>query len=152
MTSRLLWLAAALLTISASTNTLNAQSPTPSPEEAPADTSQISATQDPETELIGPVYDSVSTHPVLIGGPSGLLAGIDYSEVARRAQIEGKVHLEFVVDKNGDVRNAIVLQGIGGVLDEEALRAIQTAKFEPGRLDGQVVNTRQKIVLSFNLH
>ena len=99
MTLRMLWLAAALLTISASTNTLNAQSPTPSPQEAPADTSQISTTQDPETELIGPVHDSVSTYPVLIGGPSGLLAGIDYSEVARRAQIEGKVHLEFVVDQ-----------------------------------------------------
>ena len=156
MTLRLLLLTATLLTQSACTSTLIVQQPEsfpppPPPDKPPANADQITIAQDPETEFIGVVYDSVSTDPVLIGGISGLMADLSYPKEARQAEIEGKVYLKFVVDKNGDVRNATVTQGIGGGCDEEALRVVRKSKFEPGRQDGQVVNTRMSMSIAFYL-
>ncbi|MDE2731371.1 MAG: energy transducer TonB, partial [Bacteroidota bacterium] len=50
-----------------------------------------------------------------------------------------------------EVRNARVVQGIGGGCDQEALRVIRGARFEPGRLNGEIVNTSMTTTISFTL-
>ena len=105
-----------------------------------------------EMEDLGTVYNIVHTTPVVIGGQGGLMGNIKYPTIARKANVEGRVYVKFVVDKNGDVRNAQVVRGIGAGCDEEALRVIRLAKFEPGRLeDGEAVNTELSMSIMFKL-
>ncbi|HOP48985.1 MAG TPA: energy transducer TonB, partial [Ignavibacteriales bacterium] len=49
---------------------------------------------------------------------------IEYPEAAKRLNISGKVKVEFIVDKDGTVKNPVVVNGIGGGCDEEALRIV----------------------------
>ena len=98
-----------------------------------------------------PVYTIASEVPVLLGGMDGLFQKIQYPEVAVKNGVEGRVHLTFIIDKNGDVRDAQVKSGIGSGCDEEALRVIRQAKFEPGRHNGKAVNVRMNMPVIFKL-
>ena len=93
----------------------------------------------------------VDQMPGLIGGISTLASEIKYPEIARKAQLEGRVIVQFVVDKNGDARDAVVMRGIGGC-DEEAVRVItEHAKFKPGVHQGSVVPVKMAIPILFKL-
>ena len=71
---------------------------------------------------------------------------VKYPAQARRMQIEGRVYLEFVVNKDGSLSELKVIKGIGAGCDEEALRAFQTtSRWKPGKQRG--VPVRQKMVL-----
>ena len=54
-----------------------------------------------------------------------------YPELARKAGIEGTVYIKILVDKQGMVRDAILLRGIGGGLDEAALEAVKKWMYTP---------------------
>ncbi len=55
----------------------------------------------------------------------------DYPELARKAGIEGTVLIKILVDKQGRVRDAILLRGVGAGLDEAALEAIRKWVYTP---------------------
>ena len=93
----------------------------------------------------------VEEMPELIGGLTGLLTKIEYPEMARRAGIEGRVIIQFIVSENGDVENARVVRGIGGGADEEALRVVKTAKFKPGYQRGKPVRVQYSLPVVFKL-
>lgn len=94
----------------------------------------------------------VDQMPQLIGGISTLASEMEYPEIARKAQIEGRVIVQFVVDKNGGVRDAVVVRGIGSGCDEEAIRVItKHAKFKPGIHQGSVVPVKMAIPILFKL-
>ncbi|MXW83403.1 MAG: energy transducer TonB [Rhodothermaceae bacterium] len=98
------------------------------------------------------VYEIVEEMPELIGGLSGLQAKVTYPEIARKANVEGRVIVQFIVDKNGSVRDAKILRRVGAGLDEEASRVImEEAKFIPGRQDGKPVAVRLSIPIVFKL-
>ena len=87
--------------------------------------------------------------PELIGGFS---TEMKYPESARRAEIEGRVIVQFTVDKEGNVRDAAILEGIGGGCDEEAIRVItKHAKFKPGLYQGSAIPVRMSIPFEFYL-
>ncbi len=72
-----------------------------------------------------------------------------YPNQARRMQIEGKVYVEFVVEKDGSITGVRTLKGIGAGCDEEAVRVISGApKWTPAKQRGRTV--RQKMVLPVN--
>ena len=71
--------------------------------------------------------------------------------MARRAGIEGRVTVQFIVNESGDVENAQVVRGIGGGADEEALRVVRQAKFEPGMQRGKPVRVRYALSVNFRL-
>ena len=74
---------------------------------------------------------------------------IKYPTAAKRAGVEGKVFVEFIIEKNGTVSHLNVLKGIGAGCDEETLRVIALQKqWTPGRVNGKAV--RQKMVLPIN--
>lgn len=77
---------------------------------------------------------------------------IKYPAVAKKAGIEGRVFVEFVVDKEGNVVNPVIKKGIGSGCDEEALRAIKLATFSPGMVDGEAVNVKLVMPFTFKLN
>lgn len=93
----------------------------------------------------------VEEMPELIGGLAAIQRNIQYPEMARRAGIEGRVYVQFIVNENGDVEDSRVIRGIGGGADEEALRAVRQAKFKPGIQRGQPVRVQYSLPVVFRL-
>lgn len=93
----------------------------------------------------------VEEMPKLKGDLMDLQAKIRYPELARRAQIEGRVHIQFVVNEMGQVEDPRVIRGIGGGCDEEALRVVRQAEFTPGLQRGKPVRVQYSLPIYFKL-
>ncbi len=93
----------------------------------------------------------VEEMPELIGGLAELQKKIRYPEMARRAGIEGRVFVQFIVNERGEVENPQVVRGIGGGADEEALKAVSQAKFKPGMQRGRPVRVQYSLPIVFQL-
>jgi protein TonB len=89
--------------------------------------------------------------PEPVGGMKAIGAKIHYTELARRAGIEGTVTIEAILDKEGNVVQAFVKKGIGGGLDEIALQAVKDTKFIPGKQRGKPVKVSLSIPVRFRL-
>jgi len=120
------------------------QLPPPPPVEDEEDAEEEAA---PEEEI----FVVVEQMPELIGGLQSIQACIEYPEVALRAGLEGRVFVQFVVGKDGSVRDPQVVRGIGGGADEEAVRCILQAEFKPGMQRGKPVPVRYVIPVNFRL-
>lgn len=96
-------------------------------------------------------YVVVEEMPELIGGLAQLQQKIKYPEEARRAGIEGRVYVQFIINEQGDVEKPRVIRGIGGGANEEALRVIREAKFQPGMQRGKPVRVQYSIPFFFSL-
>ena len=82
----------------------------------------------------------------------GLLSEVTYPESARRVGIEGWVVVQFTVDEEGNPRDAVILRGIGGGCDEEAIRVItEHARFKPAISQGKAVPVRVAMPMLFKL-
>lgn len=97
------------------------------------------------------VFMVVEQMPELIGGLEGLVSELRYPPIAQKAGIEGRVIVQFIVDKDGHVRAPRVIRGLGAGLDQEALRVIQHAHFRPGRQRGRAVAVKMSIPITFRL-
>jgi len=93
----------------------------------------------------------VEQEPELIGGLAAIKEIIRYPELAKKAGVEGRVYLQFVVDENGDVVDPFVMKGIGAGCDEEALRVARLLKFRPGMQRGEAVKVRFNLPINFRL-
>lgn len=97
------------------------------------------------------VFITVETMPELIGGIQSVQERVVYPEIARRAGIEGRVVVQFVIDEQGRVMNPVVVRGIGGGCDEAAVEAVKEARFTPGLQRGRPVKVRYSIPVTFRL-
>ena len=93
----------------------------------------------------------VEQMPQLIGGLKKLQSQVYYPEMARRAGIEGRVTVQFIVNEKGQVENPRVIRGIGGGCDEVALEAVSKAKFVPGLQRGRPVKVQYSLPIVFRL-
>lgn len=93
----------------------------------------------------------VEDMPELIGGLGELQRKIRYPEMARRAGIEGRVYIQFIVNERGEVEDPRILRGIGGGADEEALRVVKQAEFRPGLQRGRPVRVQYQLPIVFRL-
>lgn len=105
----------------------------------------------PQTEEEEDFFIAVEQMPELIGGLAGLQRSIRYPEMARKAGIEGRVIVQFIVNEDGSVENPHIIRGIGGGCDEEALRAVSQVKFNPGRQRGKAVRVQYSLPVVFRL-
>lgn len=87
---------------------------------------------------------------MLVGGLAALHRKVRYPEEAYEQNVEGRVYVQFVVDENGYVQNPEVMRGIGYGCDEEALRVLRQARFEPGTIDGEPVKVRHTLYIQYN--
>ena len=75
-----------------------------------------------------------------------------YPAQARRMGIEGRVFVEFVVNKDGTISDVKSIRGIGAGCDEEAVRVLQSAPpWNPGKQRGKAVKQRMVLPIIFQL-
>lgn len=93
----------------------------------------------------------VEEMPELVGGLESIQENLTYPQLARDAGIEGRVIIQFVVDKEGAVQNPVVVRGIGSGLDAAALKAVESATFTPGIQRGEPVDVKMSLPVTFKL-
>lgn len=77
---------------------------------------------------------------------------LKYPSIAKDLAIEGRVIVQFVIEKNGSLTNIEVLRGIGGGCDEEAVRVISEARaWKPAKQRGKFVKQRKVIPIVFKV-
>jgi len=76
----------------------------------------------------------------------------EYSEEARKAKYQGTVVLWVVVGADGRTKDIRVQRSLGLGLDEKAIEAVKTWKFEPARKDGQPVAVQINVEVNFRLY
>ena len=77
---------------------------------------------------------------------------VKYPQDAIDANIQGKVVLQFTVNKEGQVEDVKVLHGVSETLDAEAVRVVSSSpKWEPGSMNGTPVNVKYIFPVLFRL-
>ena len=101
-------------------------------------------------------YDVVDEMPQFPGGPSALFEflskNIQYPKEAEDANLQGRVIVTFVVEKDGSVSNAKVVRPIDPLLDAEALRVVNSMpKWIPGKQNGEAFRVKYTIPVTFRV-
>lgn len=96
------------------------------------------------------------TMPSFIGGIGEFYKFVGkhlkYPSQARRLGIEGKVFVNFVVDKDGNLSDINVVKGIGAGCDAEVIRIIRMSpKWNPGKQRGRPVKVQMMMPITFQL-
>ena len=97
------------------------------------------------------IFIVVDRMPEPAGGMEAIYRRLRYPEIARKAGIEGRVVLQFIVDERGNVVNPTVIRGIGGGCDEAAIEAIKGVRFTPGMQRGRPVKVQFQLPIVFRL-
>ena len=109
-----------------------------------------------EDVIEGEVYDMVEQAPQFPGGPQALMKWIGenvrYPVAAQEAGVQGRVICQFVIQADGTVGETKILRGVSPELDAEALRIVKAMPaWTPGMQDGQAVNVRYTLPVTFRL-
>ena len=100
--------------------------------------------------------DTEMTPPEFPGGQQALMRwlsnNINYPIVAHRAGIQGRVVIQFAVDRDGSITDIDIVQSVDPNLDRESVRMILAMpKWIPGKIDGQAVRVMFTLPISFRL-
>lgn len=103
------------------------------------------------------VLDIAETMPEFKGGVNALLKylsnNIKYPKTAEKAGIQGRVVVQFVVDKDGSIEDTKVVSSVDPELDKEALRVVNAMpNWKPGRQDGKPVRVKYTVPIMFRLN
>lgn len=110
----------------------------------------------PEPPAKEEVFTAVEQMPQFPGGEAELLkylaSHIKYPTMAAENNIQGRVVVKFVVKKDGNVGDVVVLRGKDPDLDKEAVRVVKTLpRFIPGKMNGQSVAVWYTLPVNFKL-
>lgn len=100
-------------------------------------------------------YTVVEKPPKFPGGAEALgryiQRNLHYPATAKVANVSGKVYVQFIVRKDGQITDIDILKGLGFGCDEEALQVVrQMPNWVPGRQSGQPVDVRYTLPISFS--
>ena len=103
-----------------------------------------------------PIFQSVEQMPQFPGGEAALMkylaSHINYPPMAAENNIQGRVVVQFVVDKTGRVGEVKLARSVDKDLDNEAVRVCKSLpKFTPGRQNGQPVSVWYTLPVTFKL-
>lgn len=112
--------------------------------------------EEEEEEVVDEIFEIVEESSAPKGGMSSFYKWVGkqmkYPSQAKRMGVEGKVYVQFVVDKDGTLTDIKVVRGIGAGCDEEAIRVLKkAAKWKPGKQRGRPVKQRMVLPISFKL-
>ena len=98
----------------------------------------------------------VEEMPMFPGGDPALLKyiadHIQYPEIAKENNIQGKVIVRFCVTPKGGVSQVSILKGVDPELDKEAIRVVNTLPpFKPGKQGGKPVPVWYMVPISYTL-
>jgi TonB family protein len=103
-----------------------------------------------------PAFIAVEKEPSFPGGIDRFYSYLQYNLVypadAFKKRIEGKVFVNFVVEKDGALTNITILRGVSPDIDTEALRVVSSSpKWKPGMQNGRVIRVRYAMGITFKL-
>ena len=104
----------------------------------------------------GEVFQVVEQMPEFPGGMDKLIEylskNIKYPSIAQENNIQGRVIVEFVVNKDGSIVEPKVMRSVDTSLDNEAMRVIKSMpKWNPGKQRGKAVRVRYTVPVLFRL-
>ena len=102
------------------------------------------------------VFQVVEQAPEYPGGMAALMKWIGkeikYPSIAQEMNIEGRVIVQFVIGRDGSVRDVQVLRTVDPTMDKEAVRVVKAMrKWIPGRQRGEPVSVRFTLPITFKL-
>ena len=102
------------------------------------------------------IFEVVEVNPSFPGGDNGLMNylsnSIQYPVVAQENNIHGRVTVQFVVWKDGSIRNVQVVRGVDESLNKEAIRVVSLMpNWIPGKQKGVNVNCKFYVPVNFRL-
>jgi len=102
------------------------------------------------------IFDMPEIMPEFIGGADALdefvKKNVKYPAEAKEKGIQGKVYVQFVVEKDGTVTNVIVRRGADPMLNAEAVRVVKLMPvWKPGTMRGKKVRVRYTLPITFSL-
>ncbi|HPE18124.1 MAG TPA: TonB family protein [Tenuifilaceae bacterium] len=115
----------------------------------------VKTEEDEVDEIID--FTVIETKPTFMGGGFNrfnewVFSNLCYPEEAIKNGIQGRVYLEFMIDKNGNVTNVQILKGIDPLLDAEASRVVASSpRWNPGFQRNKPVNVMFKFSINFRL-
>jgi TonB family protein len=124
--------------------------------EAPSDEGTDEETSTQEEDASSRVRSiaalSIEDHkPEIVGGMGALYLQIQYPAAAQRKGIEGLLELEFIVDREGNVRDIAVARSLHPLCDSAAVRALRSVQFTPAKQDGTPIPIRMSLPVRFQL-
>ena len=110
--------------------------------------------EEPEEQTIFEVVEQMPEFPN--GGMAGLMQylskNIKYPTIAQENGTQGRVTVQFVVNRDGSIVDAKVLRGVDPYLDKEAIRVISgMPKWKPGVQNGKKVRVKYTVPVVFRL-
>jgi len=102
------------------------------------------------------IFTVVEQMPVFPGGDAALMSyiakNIKYPAMAKESGISGAVYITFVINQQGEIKDAKVIRGIGGGCDKEALRVVKKMpKWKAGKQRGKPVRVQYNLPVRFVL-
>jgi protein TonB len=115
----------------------------------------------PDTDIVfdipeGPPPSPEPEGPIQVGGDVQAPVKThypqpQYTEIARKARLQGVVIVQAIIDKDGNVTNVKLLKGLGMGLDQAAIDAIKKWRFDPATLHGKPVSVYYNLTVNFRL-
>ncbi len=121
--------------------------------EAFSSTAEAASDQDKDNRDVFVAVETMAEYP---GGMEALMHylmnNIRYPEEAYKNDIQGRVIIKFVIEKDGAVTNAEVVKGVSPELDQEALRVVSSLpKWNPGKVGGKDVASYFTLPVNFRI-
>ena len=116
----------------------------------------IAEPEPPKHEEENKVFDIVEQQPLVPGGPAALMKYLSentkYPVVAQENGVQGRVTVQFVVEKDGSISDVHVLRGVDPSLDKEAVRVVKSMpRWTPGKQNGITVRVNYRVPVLFRL-
>ncbi len=102
------------------------------------------------------IFFVAETMPQFPGGEAALYQylkkNVVYPALARQQKVQGRVYVEFIVERDGSISHVKVTRGIGGGCNEEAARVVkQMPKWASGKMNDNPVRVHYNLPVKFTL-
>lgn len=114
---------------------------------------EVEETEEPQEKVIFQVVEEMPEFPGGMGEAMKFLGrNMKYPTAAQQAKIEGRVIVQFVVERDGSISDVHTVRGVNPDLDAEAIRVVSMMpKWKPGKQRGKAVAVKYTMPIMFRL-